>query len=304
MKLAYKTPPVTMAGSAVPGCGTIHVSEIEPTLTQLSDDLEFPFDLNDYTVGSAGKREYSGDLDIVLDDRWWGRGVAALRENLEELYDKKSISGHGNMLHLKYPIISYKEELQEVKPRTGYVQIDFLFGNYDWLKFYHYSDGKSEYKGAHRNLMIAAICSVINVKQYYGNTTTVECRALYDDLGFLGLEGMDYFRYKWGPHGFARINRKRVRTKSGDIAKKPEDTVIAGPFFDAGTIIEILFPGCRDLHTLDSMETIMKAVKENYGMVEQERVWRQAASNFYDWPDGRNFYYPEEISKYFPTKDK
>jgi len=57
MDLKYKTLPINEAGTAVQGCGTIHISEIQTTLTKLSDELGFPFDLNDYTVGSTGKTE-------------------------------------------------------------------------------------------------------------------------------------------------------------------------------------------------------------------------------------------------------
>jgi hypothetical protein len=48
----------------------------------------------------------------------------------------------------------------------------------------------------------------------------------------------------------------------------------------------------------------MAAVKRNYGMTDCERIWKRSAANFHDWKDGRNFLYPEEISKYFPTDDK
>jgi len=48
----------------------------------------------------------------------------------------------------------------------------------------------------------------------------------------------------------------------------------------------------------------LAAVDKYLGLVEKERVYKRIASNFYDWKDGRNFLYPEEISKYFPSDDK
>lgn len=292
MKLKYKTLPDSEGGAAVPGCGTIHISEIKPTLTKLSDDLEFPFDLNDYTTGSTGKSEYSGDIDVVLDDRWWGYGPFALRENLTELYGVENTARNGSMVHLKYPIVSYKEELQERKPRTGFVQVDFSFGDYGWEKFYHHSPGdESEYKGAHRNLMLAAICSAVN---------TIESREV-DTLN----RPVRQVRYKFGENGLIKVERTSKKDmRSGQWMKRQHDEIMEGPFTAPDDVARRLLPCNGTPADLFSLETIMAAVKRNYGMTDCERIWKRAASNFFDWKDGRNFYYPEEIAKYFPTDDK
>lgn len=292
MKLKYHTLPTSLGGGAVPGCGTIHRSEVRATLTKLSDDLEFPFDLNDYVLGSTGKKEYSGDIDLVLDDQWYGHGVAHLRSELEELYGKESVSRHGNMIHLRYPIVGYNPALDEAKPRTGFVQIDFNPGNVDWERVYHYSPGDdSEYKGAHRNLAIAAI------------TTVAGC------VNSRILDGYDrpaeQFRWKFGPNGLIRVHRTSVKeTHTGVWKRKQEDTVLGPPILDANRIAKELFQLDGQSSDLHSLETIMAAVKRNFGLVDQERIWRRCAENFYDWPDGRNFDYPEEIAKYSPADDK
>lgn len=292
MKLAYKTLPESEGGAAVPGCGTIHISEIEATLTKLSTDLEFPFDLNDYVTGSTGKSEYSGDIDVVLDDRWWGYGPFALRENLVELYGVENTARNGSMVHLKYPIVSYKENLLGRLPRTGFVQVDFSFGNYTWEKFYHHSPGDdSEYKGAHRNLMLAAICAAVNVT-----------KSIQVDSSDRPIEQV---RYKFGEYGLYKVRRTSQKDKrSGQWLKKQHDEVLEGPFVSPDVIARILLPVDGSPADLFSLETIIAAIKRNYGMTDCERIWNRAASNFYDWRDGRNFLYPEEISKYFPTDDK
>jgi len=298
MKLNYKTPPKTLAGSALPGCSVILKDEVAETLTNLSNDLDMPFDFNEFVVGSTGKRDYSGDLDVVVDNARWGHGVLAFKSNLEEVFGKENVARHGDMLHLKYPIAGRNSK------DPAFVQVDFLFGDYKWLKFYHFSDDKSAYKGAHRNLLIAAICSEIDISPCYENCTA-ELDVVELQKPFMwDVRHTNYLKWRWGPTGFSRIHRRKVKDKHGHWSKKPEDTIIAGPFFDSATIIDILFPGYRNEHALDSLETIMTSVKENYGMVEQEKVWRRAAMHFYDWPDGRNFSYPSEISKYFQPDDK
>lgn len=292
MKLKYRTVPINLGGGAVSGCGTIHRSEIRSTLLKLSDDLEFPFDLNDYVLGSTGKKEYSGDIDLVIDSRWYSGKIFDLRNDLENLYGKNLVSRHGNMLHLKYPIVGYNSLYNQCQPRTGFVQVDFNFGNADWERFYHYSPGEdSEYKGAHRNLAIAAITAV---------TGTIDSRILdgYD-------RPVEQIRWKFSPNGFVQVRRISVKEHNTGVWKrKQEDTVLTGPVLNPVQISEILFPLDGTADDLCSLETIMSAVKRNFGMVDQERVWRRCAENFYDWPDGRNFIYPEEIAKYLPTDDK
>lgn len=292
MELKYKTPPTNEAGTAVQGCGTIHISEIQPTLTKLSDDLEFPFDLNDYTLGSTGKKEYSGDIDLVLDDKWWGHGSKALKENLDTLFGKNNVKMYGAMVHLKYPIVNYDESKDKRHPRTGFVQIDFNFGDSAWERFYHFSPGdRSAYKGAHRNLALAAITFAVNKHE-------AEEKDSYD-------RPIWEIRYKWSPHGFAKVKRVSMKDeRSGVWMKKRDDTIVEGPFFEPAIIAKIIFPKDGVPADLDSLETIMAAVYRNYNEEEREAIWSRMAVNFNDWRDGRDFEYPPEINRYFLVNDK
>ncbi len=299
MKLAYKVQPTDLGGTAVPGCGTIHKTEIKDTLTKLSNDLEMPFDFNDYTTGSTGKRDYSGDIDLVVDNWWWGQGIGAFRENLEAVFGEKAVTRHGDMLHLKYEIVGYNRNYDAAKPRTGYVQIDFSFGNYQWEKFYHYSDGESAYKGAHRNLMLSAICAVSNVG--IGNTDFKNpVLEIYD--GFDRLTNIT--RWKFGQNGLYRVNRKSIKDRNGVWMRKQLDVVLAGPIMNPDTIAKELLQGDCTEKDLASVETIMAAVKRNFGMTDQEKIWKRTAANYSDWNQGNLFDYPLEISRYFLSKDK
>ena len=51
-------------GGAMAGVGAIHISEIEPTLIKLEKELGL--NLRDFTLGSVGKKEFSGDIDIAI----------------------------------------------------------------------------------------------------------------------------------------------------------------------------------------------------------------------------------------------
>ena len=287
MKLKYKETPPQCGGSAVPGCGTIHVSEIKPTLKKLTNLLEFDTNLNDLVTGSTGKREYSGDIDLVINDQKYASlGAKAFHCILADKFGREFVARNGDMVHLKFPISKFNAELNEVLPRTGFVQIDFNLGDIGWEKFYHYSDGEeSEYKGAHRNLSIAAICAVIDVE-------TSQIVDFYD-------RPINQIRWKWGPKGLIRVNRHSIQM-DGEWHRKQIDTVVKGPVMDPDAISKILFPVDGLESDLRSLETVMAAVKRNYGLVDQERIWQRMAGNFMDWSMGKYFIYPPEIIKYLP----
>ena len=51
-------------GGSMPGVGAIHIDEINPTLIPLEKELGI--DLRNNALGSVGKREFSGDIDVAL----------------------------------------------------------------------------------------------------------------------------------------------------------------------------------------------------------------------------------------------
>lgn len=287
MKINYKTPPLNNGGGAVSGCGTIHKSEIAPTLDQLTADWTgmSPVNFNECLVGSTGKREYSGDIDLVLDTKWCKLSSGAIADFLREMTGAANVARHGEMVHLKYPIKNFDASQNEIGPRTGFVQIDFNIGDAAWEKVYHFSPGdKSAYKGAHRNLGIAAITTVVDVTR--------------DDEVDTFNRPIVSKRWKWSPHGFVRVIRQSQRDKNTNVwMKKQLDTVIDGPYFDADRIASILFED-GTAADIESLETLMVAVKRNFGMVDQERIWKRMAENFSDWSQGKDFWYPPEIDKY------
>ena len=137
-------------------------------------------------LGSAGKKDISGDIDIALDEQslskieYWGisqKHVDNLFENFKKrartstdhqimnrafitaIADKinensKIIctntkqSGSG-VLYCQFPQY-YKDNKLDIK-----VQIDINFGNLDWLRFAYYSDSyQGNIKGLHRTQLI------------------------------------------------------------------------------------------------------------------------------------------------------
>ena len=51
-------------GGSMPGVGPIHIDEINPTLDALEKALGI--DLKNNVLGSVGKKEFSGDIDVAI----------------------------------------------------------------------------------------------------------------------------------------------------------------------------------------------------------------------------------------------
>lgn len=113
---------------------------ISPTLQNVAKILNIKELSHEYMMnnlaGSAGKQPDSGDLDILVD-----KSLIYLREYINnmnvchcsKLYD------NDNSLNMAWEIIG----------QDGYVQIDLMFGEVEWMKFTHWSPGldNSKFKG-------------------------------------------------------------------------------------------------------------------------------------------------------------
>ena len=51
-------------GGSMPGVGPIHIDEIKPTLATMEKHLGI--DLQNNVLGSVGKKEFSGDIDVAI----------------------------------------------------------------------------------------------------------------------------------------------------------------------------------------------------------------------------------------------
>lgn len=114
------------------------------TLKYVADNLPISFDyMVENLLGSAGKQADSGDLDIALDDETYSKQT--LRD-IAEIVRQRSGNGYVNTKTLKGGQI---QTVWAIVGQGGLVQVDFILGNTDWLKFTHYSPGKdrSPYKG-------------------------------------------------------------------------------------------------------------------------------------------------------------
>ena len=235
-------------GGSMPGVGAIHIDEIEPTLDSLEKILGI--DLKNNTLGSVGKKEFSGDIDIALEIN--PDDIPAFVEKLKNIPEVLDLAKSSVIMN-KVKIANYDPKKQvEGKPRTGYVQVDFMPGDPGWLKTYYHAphEKDSKYKGVYRNLLLASIVARVNRKD--SPEKIADGRPLKSE------------RYMWSPtDGLIKVLRTPVPNKKGDgYTKKNDNQIIDGPYKNPDEIAKVLKLGTAD--SLYSYETLRKAIDENY----------------------------------------
>ncbi len=137
----------------------INKADVLPTVQWL--ETITGLELTDNMLGTTGKKETSGDLDLAIDANAVNKNEFAAK--LADYITKKGgdpkewIKKSGISVHFKTPIRGDE--------KNGYVQSDFMFGEPSWMKF-SLQGGRegSELKGAHRHIILASIARVRGMK--------------------------------------------------------------------------------------------------------------------------------------------
>jgi hypothetical protein len=123
-------------------------------------------ELTDHMLGTTGKKDTSGDLDLAIDANEVNKNEFAAKLSqyiADEGGDPKEwIRKSGISVHFKTPI--------KGDPDNGYVQADFMFGEREWMKW-SMQGGKegSELKGAHRHVILSSIANSRGLKWSFQN---------------------------------------------------------------------------------------------------------------------------------------
>ena len=115
--------------------------------------------LVDNMLGSTGRKETSGDLDLGIDASKISKEVLT-QQLLKKGIKAEDIRKSGDSVHLKTPILG--------DAVNGYVQTDFMFGDPEFQKF-ALNVGDSDFKGVHRAILLASIAKAQGLKWSYKN---------------------------------------------------------------------------------------------------------------------------------------
>lgn len=104
--------------------------------------------LVDNMLGSTGRNETSGDLDLGIDSDKISKEVL-IQQLQRKGIPNSDIRKTGDSVHLKTPILG--------DPANGYVQTDFMFGHPEWQQFRYMGGGAGQFKGVHRAILLSSI---------------------------------------------------------------------------------------------------------------------------------------------------
>jgi hypothetical protein len=159
-----------MANNLFEGGNVFKTAEGQPATTRISRENVVPtvqwleqltgLNLVDNMLGSTGRKETSGDLDLGIDETKITKDVL-IQQLLKRGIKAEDIRKSGDSVHVKTPILGDKS--------NGYVQTDFMFGDPEFQKFSLVADGDSAYKGVHRALLLASIAKAQGMKWSYKN---------------------------------------------------------------------------------------------------------------------------------------
>jgi hypothetical protein len=183
-----------MGGNVFDFCNDIPKNMIKLTVGDYKKEIKNLFpncNFNCISLGSASKKEISGDIDLGLDqslfyylfDTW--KVDQTEFQKLTEQYQKRSRTSTLEMnkqrafLFLIAQYINTNSEIIKVNvKKTGmgniftcikqhgtedWVQVDLCIGNIDWLKFAYYSESyEGNIKGLHRTQLLVAMYTNIS----------------------------------------------------------------------------------------------------------------------------------------------
>ena len=199
----------------------IQLANIKPTVDMLSNIVGI--NLNRNLLGSTGKRESSGDLDIAISNQKYTKDelTAILKNWCQErnLNPKDYIARSGISVHFRTPIIGLDDE---------FVQTDFMFvPDIKWAKFVLANDETSPYKGMHRAVILSNLAKNINCKwSGLNGITNRETGAV--------VEGLN-------PDRVAQILLGDKRAKEGNLKTIPNIiTFLYKKYNDVGIVLNIL----------------------------------------------------------------
>jgi len=278
-----------MGGNAFVDVGKIHTSEINDTVSEVMGKLK----IRNYRIlGSTGKKEFSGDIDIAVNrtlvENIMTDGKSELVNKLSKLVGMDNIRIYGNCHSIQYPIIGYNSDhgLDCSVKRTGLVQIDFIAGDIDWLEFFYFWDENSKLKGTHRNIAISTLANHIGVKVY---DDTVDGQGRYVNVS----------RYKWSPkNGLQYVNRVTPKDGDGNFRKTQRETILSEGITCPEKIADVLFSGKLSSDYLRSAETVIEAIAVVYPE-QSDDILKHIAYRFENNHNVESYleYYPDVIRK-------
>lgn len=217
--------------------------------------------LSSHLLGSGGKKDTSGDLDINVDET--RVDISRLTLDLNTLLGEENVKSRpgNNQIFTSIPIQSTK---------GGRVQIDFMFGDTVWQEFSYWSSQTSAFKGLYRTELIKAMVAFKSdwVLEENGEMVARVGPTFFHDRGIV-------WRYRHRPFkkdGESRIKQLKELTREEFLEIYPEAKVAReGSVRDPQVVMRLILPqSTYDVH--DSFESLWNAVIQQYEKCDRDII--------------------------------
>lgn len=291
-----------MGGNAFPHLTMVRVKreDVLPTVQYVVTQLSLPGFTLDYAMsnlmGSAGKQADSGDLDFAMNTtkaRFYGQAdlpVFDLRVVAARCRDVLP-DGHVNTKTLKggqfqtaFPVAG--------DPLKGYVQVDFVSGDPEWLQFSHYSPGKdrSPWKGVMVSTMLGVLAKMRKDLELFDENGDRYARVgLHYDLE-KGLHRKWKLRLRPG-QGLSEVHPDVFETRVPETPRFARLGYVTQP----EAVLHLLFGqdvACDSVQTFEDLLRVVHATDHSRCLEAKERFLeafkRSAGANDYKVDDVRD----------------
>lgn len=255
------------------GTARIQRGDINPTIKYVSDLIGVPRgDL--HPLGSVGKLEDSGDIDLAVDlNKFHPEHIDRVMKShgLEGYYDKDR------------QVATYAVPVRGEEGK-GKVQVDLMYtSNPNWAKFSYFSPGAgSRYKGAVRTVLLGAIAQNLNEPGTDHMEFTPDGELIVRAGRTMHLpSGLKrVYQYKEKNIGMDGYSPNMKNVSPEDFAKMyPEVTVKGGNLIvdDPEKVVKILFGKGVTPDQVESAEQVLHLVKKHFTPDQQKKIYRIAS---------------------------
>ena len=213
-------------------------------------------------MGSAGKQADSGDLDIAIDKEEFGSDILKkIADKIRQSVGQDQISTatmKGGQIQTALPI--------EGDPQKGLIQVDFILGDPEWLKFSHWSPGldRSKYKGVFISTALGVLAKMKKTWEYR-DPETGERKAR---LGWMfNLEDGLYLSaqaQKKPGQGLNKMDPEKWETFVwSKFGVKPPRIPRLGHITNPDDVVKILFGEDTERQHIETLEDLVEVVRKN-----------------------------------------
>lgn len=232
-----------------------------------------------HLLGSSGKNATSGDIDLNMRIDLYDQAKVA--DQLIEILgaDHVRVRPGNNQIFTAVPICG--------NPDNGYVQVDFMFGDYEWQKFSYYAakhddkfnprnyywlqePDKSSLKGLYRTEMIKAMVAFNSdwILEEDGEVIARVGPTFFHDSGCI-------WRYRHRPmrkDGTARVKEFKELTKDEFMEIYPSAmTARTDIIKDPPQVVELILSQHHTIDNLATIEMIAASLPSCY-QIEDQRI--------------------------------